>query len=119
MKELSIKSKSNKLFDRLAQLTGGPTTAAGAAAAAQEAATAAFMNISGRIRAGVSGGGSGGSGAPVAPPPLEKDNKTTPADVPTEEDGRLSIDVAEKVLTWHAEAVGRCVELSMQSDLYV
>ena len=116
MKELAIKSKSNKLFDRLAQLTGGPTTAAGAAAAAQGAATAAFMNISGRIRA-VGGGGSGGSGFAVAPPTPEKDNKAAPADVLAEADGRLSIDVAEKILTWHAEAVGRCVELSIQSDL--
>jgi hypothetical protein len=104
-------------LDRLAQLTGGPTTAAGAAAAAQEAATAAFMNISGRIRAGVGGGGSGGAGAPLVPPPPEKDNKTVPADVPTEEDGKLSIDVAEKLLSWHAEAVGRCVELSVPTDL--
>lgn len=117
MKELAIKSKSNKLFDRLAQLTGGPTTAAGAAAAAQGAATAAFMNISERIRAGVGGGNSGGSGVPVAPPIPDKDNKTAPAEVLTEEDGRLSIDIAEKILSWHAEAVGRCVELSMQSDL--
>lgn len=34
-----------------------------------------------------------------------------------EEEGMLSIDVAEKMLKWHAEAVGRCVELSPQNDL--
>jgi len=33
-----------------------------------------------------------------------------------EEDGYLSIDTAEKMLRWHAEAVGRCVELSAQND---
>lgn len=34
-----------------------------------------------------------------------------------EEDGFLGIDTAEKMLRWHAEAVGRCVELSPQSDV--
>ena len=36
-----------------------------------------------------------------------------------EEDGFLSIDTAEKMLRWHAEAVGRCVELSAQNDVLV
>ncbi|KIJ70144.1 hypothetical protein HYDPIDRAFT_121612 [Hydnomerulius pinastri MD-312] len=34
-----------------------------------------------------------------------------------EEDGILSVDMAEKMLKWHAEAVGRCVELSAQNDV--
>ncbi|PPQ77399.1 hypothetical protein CVT25_010981 [Psilocybe cyanescens] len=34
-----------------------------------------------------------------------------------EEDGVLSVDVAEKVLKWHAEAIGRCVELSPPNDV--
>ncbi|KAI6130355.1 exocyst complex component Sec10-domain-containing protein [Pisolithus croceorrhizus] len=34
-----------------------------------------------------------------------------------EEDGLLSIDTAEKMLKWHAETVGRSVELSAQSDV--
>lgn len=34
-----------------------------------------------------------------------------------EEDGLLDIDTAEKMLRWHAEAVGRCVELSAQNDV--
>lgn len=34
-----------------------------------------------------------------------------------EEDGLLGIDTAEKMLKWHAEAVGRCVELSGQNDV--
>jgi exocyst complex component 5 len=36
-----------------------------------------------------------------------------------DEDGMLNIDVAEKMLKWHAEAVGRCVELSPTNDLLV
>ncbi|RDX53680.1 exocyst complex protein [Lentinus brumalis] len=34
-----------------------------------------------------------------------------------EEDGILSVDVAETMLKWHAEAIGRCVELSSSSDV--
>lgn len=34
-----------------------------------------------------------------------------------EEDGLLSIDIAEKMLKWHAEAIGRCVELSLANDV--
>lgn len=36
-----------------------------------------------------------------------------------EEDGLLSLDVAERMLRWHAEAVGRCIELSASGDVYV
>ncbi|KAK0468124.1 exocyst complex protein [Desarmillaria tabescens] len=34
-----------------------------------------------------------------------------------EEDGQLSVDIAEKMLKWHAEAIGRCVELSPSNDV--
>jgi len=34
-----------------------------------------------------------------------------------EEDGILSIDIAERMLKWHAEAIGRCVELSPSNDV--
>jgi len=34
-----------------------------------------------------------------------------------EEDGLLSLDVAERMLRWHAEAVGRCIELSATGDV--
>ncbi|THG98877.1 hypothetical protein EW026_g3392 [Hermanssonia centrifuga] len=34
-----------------------------------------------------------------------------------EEDGQLHIAIAEIMLKWHAEAVGRCVELSSSSDV--
>ncbi|KAF8318148.1 exocyst complex component Sec10 [Clavulina sp. PMI_390] len=112
--EFAMKAKSTNLFDRLALLTGASpattATAASAGAAASAAASAAFMNISGRIRgaAGVTA-----PAAPVQPAIAEKDK----VDLPTEEEGRLSIDVAERLLTWHAEAVGRCVELSAPSDM--
>ena len=34
-----------------------------------------------------------------------------------DEDGVLSIDLAETMLKWHAEAIGRCVELTPPNDL--
>lgn len=34
-----------------------------------------------------------------------------------EQDGELSLEVAERLLRWHAEAVGRCVDLSNSSDV--
>lgn len=35
----------------------------------------------------------------------------------SDSDGMLSLDTAEKMLKWHAEAIGRCVELSGLSDV--
>jgi hypothetical protein len=34
-----------------------------------------------------------------------------------EEDGLLTVSVAETMLKWHAEAIGRCVELSPPNDV--
>lgn len=34
-----------------------------------------------------------------------------------DEDGQLSIDLAEKMLKWHAETVGRCVEMTSPADM--
>lgn len=36
-----------------------------------------------------------------------------------DEDGLLNVETAETMLKWHAEATGRCVELSPSSDVYV
>ncbi|TFY78720.1 hypothetical protein EWM64_g5290 [Hericium alpestre] len=44
-------------------------------------------------------------------------NQDKPAEEPIrEEDGLLSVDTAETMLKWHAEAIGRCVELSPAND---
>ena len=34
-----------------------------------------------------------------------------------EEDGILTVETAETMLKWHAEAIGRCVELSPANDV--
>lgn len=46
----------------------------------------------------------------------KKEDKVTEEPL-REEDGILSVDVAETMLKWHAEAIGRCVELSPSSDV--
>ena len=34
-----------------------------------------------------------------------------------EEDGQLTLPFAENMLKWHAEAIGRCVELTAPNDV--
>ena len=36
----------------------------------------------------------------------------------TEQDGILDTDIAKRMLKWHAEAIGRAVELSPHTELY-
>lgn len=117
-----MKTKSNtKLFDRLAQLTGSSATTLPSASGAQAAATSAFQNLSGRLRAAAAGTGSSSPTGLMTPPPqsMVPPMPTVGMDVPSEEEGKLNLDMAEKMLKWHAEAVGRCVELSVPSDLCV
>lgn len=35
----------------------------------------------------------------------------------SEDDGLLAVSVAETMLKWHAEAIGRCAELSPPNDV--
>ena len=39
--------------------------------------------------------------------------------VVTEKDGEVSLEVAERMLRWHAEAVGRMIELSPPAEAYI
>ena len=102
IQESVSKSKTSNLLNRVvhqinaaasntSSTTGSTTTTAQAAAA--------FMKFSGL-----------GSAA-------EREKEKLGEELVREEDGRLSIDVSEKMLKWHAEAVGRCVELSSTSDV--
>lgn len=102
IKESVSKSKTSNLLNRVvnqinaaasntSSTTGSTTTTAQAAAA--------FMKFSGL-----------GSAA-------DREKEKLGEEPVCEEDGRLSIDVSEKMLKWHAEAVGRCVELSSTSDV--
>lgn len=49
----------------------------------------------------------------------DRAHEKTSEELTREEDGFLCINTAEKMLRWHAEAVGRCVELSAQNDVSV
>ena len=45
-------------------------------------------------------------------------NQDKPGEEPLrEEDGQMSVDNAKIMLKWHAEAIGRCVELSVPNDV--
>ncbi|KAF8338920.1 exocyst complex component Sec10-domain-containing protein [Cantharellus anzutake] len=106
----SVASSSMKLLDRF----GGSGTAATASSA-----SAAFLNNIGRQwRGAVS---SPSSTNALTEPDTDANNGKVDEDATsksaTEEDGRLSVDLAETVLKWHAEAVGRCVELSIITDI--
>jgi exocyst complex component 5 len=47
----------------------------------------------------------------------EKDEKIVEPEF-TEQDGILRLDIAKRMLKWHAEAIGRAVELTQQTELY-
>jgi hypothetical protein len=58
----------------------------------------------------------GGIGAAVLSNQLQF-SQDKPGEEPLrEEEGLLSVDVAEKMLKWHAEAIGRCVEMTAAAD---
>ncbi|KAF6762173.1 exocyst complex component protein [Ephemerocybe angulata] len=90
----SQRGKSSNMFDRMVNQIGGASATSGTSA---QAATAALT------RFGL----------------LNADRSTEkPVEEPVrEEDGILSVDVAERVMKWHAEAIGRCVELSPANDV--
>jgi len=46
----------------------------------------------------------------------EKDEKIMEPEF-TEQDGVLQLDIAKRMLKWHAEAIGRAVELTPHADL--
>ncbi|PWN95393.1 exocyst complex component Sec10, partial [Tilletiopsis washingtonensis] len=117
--------KTSTIFDRVraqvqaASIAGG-SAGAGAAAAPVPAKTSGFgfSKLSGfvdRARGGT-------TAAPAAvPAALGQDAAAAVAGVEGEQveesDGELSLEVAERMLRWHAEAIGRCVDLSTSSEV--
>lgn len=97
------------MFDRVVhQLsTAAATTAnnsgtSGTSASAQ--AAAAIMKFSGFSAT-----------TPKTSTPKEQEKPVE--EVVKEEDGLLSLDAAEQMLKWHAEAIGRCVVLSPPNEV--
>ncbi|KAH7105434.1 exocyst complex component Sec10, partial [Auriculariales sp. MPI-PUGE-AT-0066] len=109
--ETASKTKATGLFDRVVNQLGANTTVStGSSSTGTTAAkaTAAFMKFSG-ITTGVSSSTVSSTTAAAGDKPAE--------DPPNEIDGKLSVDVAEKMLKWHAEAVGRCVEFGVTAEV--
>jgi uncharacterized Ntn-hydrolase superfamily protein len=98
MRMQKVKSSMfDRMVDRLGAAAANTSTSGGSSTSAQ---AAALIMRYGGIRS-------------------ERMQDKSLEDTVREEDGLLSIDVAEKMLKWHAEAVGRCVELTSQNDVSV
>ncbi|KAF8969479.1 exocyst complex protein [Flammula alnicola] len=92
------KGKSS-MFDRMVnQISAATTTTTASGASTTSAQAAAAL-----MRFGV-----------INP---DRNADKSPEEPIREEDGVLSVDVAEKMLKWHAETIGRCVELSPPNDV--
>ncbi|GAB1523618.1 Exocyst complex component 5 [Rhizoctonia solani] len=96
--EKASKSKTSNLYGRLVnQLANAAATSSSNSApgSTRAQAAAAFMKFSG-----------------ISGTPVESED-----DPVKEEDGAPSIEVAETMLKWHAEAIGRCVEIGPTSEV--
>lgn len=108
------KAKPNTIFDRVVNQLATTTSSSHTA----QTAAAALLKYSNRAT-GSSGTGSStprggaGAGGTSTPALVEGDE----GDRVEAEDGLLKLEVGEKMLRWHAEAVGRCVELSSSGDV--
>ncbi|CAE6391420.1 Exocyst complex component SEC10 [Rhizoctonia solani AG-1 IB] len=96
--EKASKSKTSNLYGRLVnQLANAAATSSSNSApgSTRAQAAAAFMKFSG-----------------ISGPQVESED-----DPVKEEDGAPSVEVAETMLKWHAEAIGRCVEMGPASEV--
>jgi hypothetical protein len=59
----------------------------------------------------------GGIGAAVLSNQLQFSQDKPGEESLRDEDGQLATDIAENMLKWHAEAVGRCVEMTSAADM--
>lgn len=89
------------MFDRMVnQLSNAAASTSGAGASSTSAQAAAAILKYGGFSASI-----------------DRSKEKLTEEPVTEEDGQLHIAVAEIMLKWHAEAVGRCVELSSTNDV--
>ncbi|KIL70208.1 hypothetical protein M378DRAFT_117200 [Amanita muscaria Koide BX008] len=88
----------SSMFDRMVnQLSAAAASSAPAGTSTSAQAAAALMRIGGIN--------------------TERSHERTNEEPVREEDGVLDIVIGEKILKWHAEAIGRCVELSLANDV--
>lgn len=130
-------TKTTNLFDRVrTQITtttgsasSAPASIPGVAQPAQSASTAGnrsafgfskLTNLVDRARVAAGGSSSTSSDATLVDGRGSADHAidgSLSSEAVEERDGELSLDVAERMLRWHAEAIGRCVDLSGSSDV--
>ncbi|GJE84255.1 exocyst complex component Sec10 [Phanerochaete sordida] len=99
--ERTHKGGKTSLFDRMVNQLGtaAATTGTSGTSTTSAQAAAAILRYGGLSAA------------------MEKNKEKAMEEPVTEEDGQLHVVVAETILKWHAEAVGRCVELSAATDV--
>lgn len=138
------KAKTTTLFDRIRTQVSSSSTSAGVVASGASTASnstsqdsnngltpatssipstkSTFMKLSGLVDRARGAATTTASAIPAAidsndtevRKSLDTGNESQPSD---EIEGDLSLELAEKMLRWHAEAIGRCVDLSPASDV--
>lgn len=137
----SAKVKTSTIFDRVRAAAGGSTSPAPAAASSSgstsaqgsssaqlplPAKTSAFSKLSGFVDR-ARGASNTHQQQQTTAGLVEGDSMDHPSEAVTpvtashddasDSDGELTLTVAERMLRWHAEAIGRCVDLSSPSDV--
>lgn len=106
-----IKSKSqNTLFNRVK----GAATSTSALPTSKNVGSA-FSKLSGLMR-----GTTTGLTMPALESPIEDDKREGAGQEDLSDaidDGNLSLEIASKMLGWHGEAIGRCVNMSSTTEL--
>jgi hypothetical protein len=123
-------TKTSTIFDRVrTQIAASNVNNANAASTsgAIGANKFGFSKLSNLVdRARVAAGGAGvtipsNASASASEVTLVESRNSTEGDTISdnveERDGDLNLEVAERMLRWHAEAIGRCVDLSSSSDV--
>ncbi|KAG9030353.1 Exocyst complex component 5 [Tulasnella sp. JGI-2019a] len=122
----SIGVGQSGLLDRVVNRFAGGAAPGGSSLPAPTTASSAFSGFAKAKLSGMAMKLAAAGTSPAAPPspqasPLDLTHGDTDLggqrDSVSESDGMLSLDTAKKMLKWHAEAIGRCVELSGQSDI--
>lgn len=134
--ETVLKAKPNSLMNRVVnQLStsgGGTTNATAQVASSAAQAIGKYANLfASSAQNAISGSKTPTSNAPTPPPrstsrlsmqlpglPTRQNSyDNTTEKMPSPEDGVLDIELAERMMRWHAEAIGRVVELSPPAEV--
>ncbi|KAG8920301.1 Exocyst complex component 5 [Tulasnella sp. 417] len=125
---MRTKASSGGFLDRIAnQLSSGTGTSLSAAAASSSASSAFAKLMASSMKLSAYPGSTASPTSPVPPSPAGVTVETAKtgasataggqSESVNEADGVLSLETAERMLKWHAEAIGRCVEMSPSADL--